>query len=153
MNDIRLDYCSIFFTFQFVLNNSRWDIFSMWYLVLSSARFRLQCLNKLKTRILDPAKSVMELFSQCNLAVKWFSLKSIINVVSQGLKADQNIRLSFIQFLLKISQKAIISVPPDTHTYVCVSGCKKCWFFPKNFRTSLMIAEDMLFTQHFEAFF
>ena len=31
----------------------------------------------------------------------------------------------------QIFQKTNISYPPDTHTYVCVSGDKKCLFFGK----------------------
>ena len=79
---------SIFFTYylQTALSNCGWEIFSMSYLVLSYARFQLQCLNKLQRRILDPVKSVMEPFSQCSWAVKLFSEKSIIIVALQGPK-------------------------------------------------------------------
>ena len=66
-----------------------------------------------------------------------------VKVVLQLKKYNMS-QASFIQYVHKLFRKAIISyllirmrtcayqeVTPDTHTYACVSGGKKCQFFGK----------------------
>ena len=52
---------------------------------------------------------------------------------------------SFIWYVCKNFPKNKHFLPPDTHMYVYVSGCKKCWFFGKFWeRTKWMIPKQIL---------